>query len=55
MVRTKRQSENFLKNELIDEVISFENFKNDINSKFSGLNDCLNNFETKYEMVNSKL
>ena len=43
------------KDELIDEVLSPENFKNDINSKFSELNDCFNNFEARYEMVNSNL
>ena len=43
------------KDELIDEVLSLENFKNDINMKFSELNDRFNNFESKYEMVNSNL
>lgn len=43
------------KDELIDEVLSPENFKNDINSKFSELNDRFNNFEARYEMVNSNL
>ena len=36
------------KDELIDEVLSLENFKNDINVKFSELNDFFNNFEGKY-------
>ena len=49
MVRTKSQLENLLKDELIDEVLSLENFKNDINAKFSKLNDCFNNFQAKYE------
>ena len=43
------------KDELIDEVLSPENFKNDINSKFPELNDRFNNFEARYEMVNSNL
>ena len=43
------------KNELIDEILSLENFKNDINTKFSELNDCFNGFQAKYEMVNSNL
>ena len=55
MVRTRSQLGNLLKDELIDEVLSIENFKNDINSKFSEQNDRFNNFETKYEMVNSNL
>ena len=55
MVRTRSQLENLSKDELIDEVLTLENFKNDINMKFSELNDCFNNFESKYEMVNSNL
>ena len=55
MVQTRSQLENLSKDELIDEVLSLENFKNDINVKFSKLNDCFNNFEAKYEMVNSNL
>ena len=55
MVRTRSQLENLSKDELIDEVLSLENFKNDINMKFSELNDRFNNFESKYEMVNSNL
>ena len=55
MVRTRSQLENLSKDELIDEVLSLENFKNDINMKFSELNDCFNDFESKYEMVNSNL
>ena len=43
------------KDELIDEVLSLEKFKNDINVKFSELNDRFNDFEAKYEMVNSNL
>ena len=43
------------KNKLIDEVLSLESFKNDINAKFSQLNDQFNNFQAKYEMVNSNL
>ena len=55
MVRTRSQLENLLKDELIDEVLSLENFKNDINAKFSELNDCFNDNQAKYEMVNSYL
>ena len=55
MVQTRRQLENLSKDELIDEVPSLENFKNDINAKFSELNDCFNNFQAKYVMVNSNL
>ena len=55
MVRTRSQLENLSKDELINEVLSLENFKNDINVKFSELNDCFNNSEAKYEMVNSNL
>ena len=55
MVRTRSQLENLLKDELIDEVLSLENFKNDINVKFSELNDCFNDFQAKYEIVNSNL
>ena len=47
--------ENLSKDELIDEVLSLENFKNDSNVKFSELNDRFNDFEAKYEMVNSNL
>ena len=32
-----------------------KNFKNDINVKFSELNDRFNNFQAKHEMVNSNL
>ena len=46
---------NFSKDELIDEFLSLENFKNDINVKFCESNDRFNNFEAKYEMVNSNL
>ena len=54
MVRTS-QLENLSKDELFDEVLSLENFKNGINVKFSELNDRFNDFEAKYEMVNSNL
>ena len=53
MAQTRRQLENLSKDKLNDEVLSLENFKNDINSKFSELNDQFNDFEAKYEMVNS--
>ena len=55
MVRTSRQLENLSKDELIDEVLSLENFKNDINVRFSELNDRFNDIEAKYEMVNPNL
>ena len=55
MVQTRSQLENLSKDELIDEVLSLENFKNDINAKFSELNDCFNNFQAKYEMISSNL
>ena len=55
MVRTRSQLENLSKDELIDEVLSLENFKNDINAKFSELNDCFNDFQAKYEMAISNL
>ena len=55
MLRTRSQLENLSKDELIDEVLSLENFNNDINVKFSELNDRFNDFEAKYEMVNSNL
>ena len=51
MVRTRNQLENLSKNEHIDKVLRFENLKNNINPKFSELNDCFNEFEVKYEMV----
>ena len=55
MVRTRSQLENLSKDELIDEVLSLENFKNDINMKFSEVNDGFNDFEVKYEMSNPNL
>ena len=44
MVRTRSQLENLSKDELIDEILSLENFKNDINAKFSELNDRFKDF-----------
>ena len=55
MLQTRSQLENLSKDELIDEVLSLENLKNDINAKSSELNDCFNNFQAKYEIVNSNL
>ena len=55
MVRTRSQLENLSKDELIDEVLSLENFNNDLNVKFTELNDRFNDFKAKYEMVNSNL
>ena len=43
--------ENLSKDELI--VLNLEIFNNDINAKFSELNDRFNDFPAKYEMVNS--
>ena len=43
------------KDEVIDEVLSLEHFKNDINVEFSEVNDGFNDFEAKYEMSNSNL
>ena len=51
MVRARNRLENLSKNEHIDEVLRFENLKNNINPKFSELNDCFNEFEAKYKMV----
>ena len=55
MLQTRSQLENLSKDELIHEVLSLENLKNDINAKFSELNDCFNNFQAKYEIVNFNL
>ena len=55
MVRTRSQLENLPKDELNDEVLRFENFKNNVNPKLSQLNDRLNDFEDKYQIVNSNL
>ena len=55
MVRTKFHLENMLNDKLIDEVVCLENFKSDINSKLLELSDCFNDFDSKYEMVNSNL
>lgn len=52
MMGMRSQLENLSKDELIDEFLSV---RNDINSKFSELNDRSNDFEVKYEMVNSNL
>ena len=51
MVQTRSQLENLSK----DKVLSLQKFENDINSRFSGLNDRFNNFEAKYKMLNSNL
>ena len=55
MVRTRSHLEKLSKDQLIEEVLSLENFKNDINVQFSELNDRCNDFEAKYEMVSSNL
>ena len=44
-----------LKDQLIDKVQSLVNFKNEINSKFSELNDRFNHFDATCKMVNSNL
>ena len=54
-VQTRSQLEILSKDELIDELLSLENLKNDINMKFSEQNDRFNDFEAKYEMINSNL
>ena len=53
MGRTRSQLESLLKDELIDEVLSLENFKNVINMKFSKFNDVLTIFKqnTKWSAV----
>ena len=43
------------KQKLIGKFLSFETFKNDINSKFKQLNGCFNKFDDKCEMVNFNL
>ena len=53
MVLTRSQLENLSKDGPIDEVLSPENFKNDINAKFSEINDRFNDFQEKNEMVSS--
>ena len=45
MVQTRSQLENLSKDELIDEVLSLENFKNDINRKFQSLMIVLMTFK----------
>ena len=55
MVRKRNQLKHLSKDELIDEVLGLENFKNDINAKFSELNDRFNDFQTKYEITSSNL
>ena len=55
MVRTRSQLENLSKDEVIYEWVIYEKFKNDINAKFSELNDRFNDFQAKYKMVNSNL
>ena len=55
MIRTRSQLENLSKDELIDEGLYLENFKNDFNTKFPELNDRVNDFQAKYEMVNYNL
>ena len=49
MVRTKNQLENMSKKKLIDEVLDFESFKNDINSKYLVFNDRCNDLGVKYK------
>ena len=56
MVQTRSQLEYLSKDELIDEVLSLTNFRNDVNAKFSELIDYrFNDFQAKYEMVISNL
>lgn len=42
-------------NKLIQEVLSVENIKDDINSRLSELPGWFNDFNAKYEMANSDL
>lgn len=49
MVRTKNQLENMSKKKLTDEVLDFESFKNDINSKYLVFNDRCNDLGVKYK------
>ena len=55
MVRTRSQLENLSKCEVIDAVLILRNFMNDINAKFSELNNGFNDYQEKYEIVNSNL
>lgn len=55
IVRTRNQLENMLKDQLVDKVRSLVNFKNEINSKFSELNDHFNDFDATCKMGNSNL
>ena len=55
MVRARIQLKNLSKGKFIDEVLILENFKKDIITKFSELDDRFNDFKEKYEMVNSNL
>ena len=55
MVRTTSQLENLSTDELVDKVLSLEYFKNGINVRFPQLSNRFNDFEVKYEMVNSNL
>ena len=49
MLQTRIQLENLSKDELN------ENFKNEINTVYSELNNCFKYFKAKYEMVNLNL
>ena len=55
MVRARIQLKNLSTGKFIDEVLILENFKKDIITKFSELDDRFNDFKEKYEMVNSNL
>ena len=55
MLRTRSQLKNLSRDKLINELFSFGNLKNDINAKFSELNDGFNDFQAKYQMVKSSL
>ena len=55
IVQARNQLENLSKDQPIDKDQSLENFKNEINSKFSELNDRFSDFDTTYEMGNSNL
>ena len=49
MVRNRSQLENLSED---DEILSLKNFENDINAKFSELNDRFNNFQVNMKYVN---
>ena len=56
MVLTQSQYENMSKEELIQELTDINSsFTNDINTKLRNLEEKFNEFESKYDTVNSEL